>query len=604
MGMGSIRRSMIDGINRHKKLFLLIALGIVLVIPLIPSNPFYQQLIIMVFFWATLAAAWNLLGGFAGQISLGHAGFFGIGAYTSTILYLNFGISPWLGMFCGAGLSILVALLVGFPCFRLTSHFFALATIAFAEVLRLVASYWRGLTNGGVGLLISFEPGIKNFIFRGKLAYAYIILAMMLAIFFITAWLKNARFGYYLVALREDQNAAESLGVDTLGYKMRALIISVFFTSLAGSFYAQFFAFIDPDIVFASHLSIQLALLSIIGGTGTVLGPIIGAVFLTPLDVFLRSWLGGFLSGLNFVVYGLILIIAVMFFPQGIFGWIKKVIQFQSKELPLAPSSSEMKISAPTPLEGSGKKESGESLLMKVEGLSKRFGGLEAVKDLSFSVGEGEIVGLVGPNGAGKTTVFNLISGFITPDRGSITFKGKDITALKIAHHYCQEGIGRTFQIVKPFQNMTVLENVMVGAFNRTKDYRMARDQAFNIVERIDLAHQAFTQTSHLTIADRKRLELGRALATKPRLLLLDEVMAGLNPRETETIIAIIKSISVEGMTILMIEHVMRAVMALSDRVVVINNGQKIVEGLPEEIAKDQRVIEAYLGEAYYAKRK
>ncbi len=335
--MGSKRRFMIEMINRHKKLFLLVALAGVLVIPLIPSNPFYQQLIIMVFFWATLASAWNLLGGFAGQISLGHAGFFGIGAYTSTILYLNYGISPWLGMFCGAGLSILVALLIGFPCFRLTSHFFALATIAFAEVLRLVASYWRGLTNGGVGLLISFEPGIKNFIFRGKLAYAYIILAMMLAIFCITAFLKNSRFGYYLVALREDQNAAESLGVDTLGYKMRALIISVFFTSLAGSFYAQFFAFIDPDIVFASHLSIQLALLSIIGGTGTVLGPIIGAVFLTPLDVFLRSWLGGFLSGLNFVVYGLILIIAVMFFPQGIFGWIKKVIHFQTNESPSGP---------------------------------------------------------------------------------------------------------------------------------------------------------------------------------------------------------------------------------------------------------------------------
>jgi branched-chain amino acid transport system permease protein len=507
-------------------------------------------------------------------------------------------------MFCGAGLSILVALLIGLPCFRLTSHFFALATIAFAEVLRLLASFWRGLTNGGVGLLIPFEPGVKNFIFRGKLTYAYIILAMMLAIFFITALLKNSRFGYYLVALREDQNAAESLGVSTLGYKMRALIISVFFTSLAGSFYAQYFAFIDPDIVFSTNLSIQLALLSIIGGTGTVLGPIIGAVFLTPLDVFLRSWLGGFLSGLNFLVYGLVLIIAVMFLPQGIFGWIKKITRFRAKESTLEPSSSGIKISGPTPLEGRPKKEAGGSPLMMVDGLSKRFGGLEAVKDLSFSIGEGEIVGLVGPNGAGKTTVFNLISGFISPDRGSITFKGKDITALKVAHYYCREGIGRTFQIVKPFQNMTALENVMVGAFNRIKESAPAREEAFKILERIDLAHQAFTQTAHLTIADRKRLELGRALATRPRILLLDEVMAGLNPKETETIIAIIKSISVEGMTILMIEHVMKAVMALSDRIVVINNGQKIVEGLPEEIARDKRVIEAYLGEAYYANRK
>lgn len=175
---------------------------------------------------------------------------------------------------------------------------------------------------------------------------------------------------------------------------------------------------------------------------------------------------------------------------------------------------------------------------------------------------------------------------------------------MNVPHSFCRVGIGRTFQLVKPFQNMTVLENIMVGAFNRTRDPQAARREAIDILERIHLLHHAFTQASNLTIADRKRLELGRALATKPKLLLLDEVMAGLNPKETEDIIQVIRSISRDGMTILMIEHVMRAVMSLSDRIIVINNGMKIVEGLPAEIAKDKRVIDAYLGEEYHAESK
>lgn len=600
--MRSLLNNMIGFGNRFRKPLISSAIVLVLLIPLIPQNPFYQDLIIMMFFWATLASAWNLLGGFAGQISLGHAAFFGIGAYTSTILYLTFGLSPWLGMFAGAGLSMIVALIIGYPCFRLTSHFFALATIAFGEVLRLLASYLRDLTNGGVGLLIPFQPSFQNFIFKDKLVYTYIILAMMLSILCITYFFKKSRFGYWLVALKEDQGAAESLGVNTHRCKMIALLISVFFTSIAGTFYAQYFAFIEPDIVFASHLSIQLALLSIIGGIGTVFGPIVGACFLTPLDVFLRGWLGGVLSGLNFVVYGIILIAAVLYFPLGIVGSIRKTfskaIQRQPAEILPDRATAQPASSTKTP---AARRKKSSTQLMTVDAISKRFGGLEAVKDLSFSVNEGEILGLIGPNGAGKTTVFNLISGFITPDQGKVVFIGKDITHLKVPHCFCQQCIGRTFQLVKPFQNMTVLENVMVGAFACIKQTDAAQKESFRILERIHLRHHAFTQASNLTIADRKRLELGRALATKPKLLLLDEVMAGLNPKETQDIIGIIQSISEEGITIIMIEHVMKAVMALSDRIVVINNGIKLVEGLPEEVVKDQRVIDAYLGGEYHA---
>lgn len=600
--MRSLLSNIIELGNRFRKPLIVSAIILALVMPLLPQNPFYQDLIIMIFFWATLATAWNLLGGFAGQISLGHAAFFGIGAYTSTILFLTFGLSPWIGMFAGAGISMIVALIVGYPTFRLTSHFFALATLAFGEVLRLLASYWRELTNGGVGLLIPFEPGFQNFIFKDKVVYAYIILAMLLAILCITYIFKKSRFGYRLVALKEDQAAAESLGVNTQRCKMIALLISVFFTSIAGTFYAQYIAFIEPDIVFASHLSIQLALISIIGGIGTVFGPLVGSLFLTPLDIFLRGWLGGVASGLNFVVYGIILILAVLYFPVGISGWTKRIIgKFHKRPSDQIPTDKMTGMPVCKKEILTQRKEKSAVPLMVVDSISKRFGGLEAVKDLTFTVHEGEIIGLIGPNGAGKTTVFNLISGFIPPDKGKISFNGKDITSLKTPHCFCQECIGRTFQLVKPFQNMTVLENVMVGAFtcvNRTDD---ARKEAFRILEWIHLSHHASTLASSLTIADRKRLELGRALATKPKLLLLDEVMAGLNPKETEDIIGIIRSTSDEGITIIMIEHVMKAVMSLSDRIVVINNGIKLVEGLPNEVVNDQRVIDAYLGGEYHA---
>ena len=208
---------------------------------------------------------------------------------------------------------------------------------------------------------------------------------------------------------------------------------------------------------------------------------------------------------------------------------------------------------------------------------------------------------MIGPNGAGKTTIFNLVTGFIPPDSGEVEFQGETITGLRPPHQICLKHIGRTFQVVKPFKDMTVLENTMVGAFARLQNAREARKQALEILAFIGLSKHRNSLASSLTIADRKRLELGRALATQPDLLLLDEVVAGLNPKETEEIIGIIKKISNQGITIFMIAHVMKAVMALSHRVVVLHHGEKIAEGTPLEISRDKRVIEAYLGEEYLA---
>jgi branched-chain amino acid transport system ATP-binding protein len=296
--------------------------------------------------------------------------------------------------------------------------------------------------------------------------------------------------------------------------------------------------------------------------------------------------------------------VAVVYIPRGIAGWLMTWYKPFLEKLPGGKRPMETPGYVPSALPSQASDpagKGGESPFFEVQTLNKHFGGLVAVKDVSFSIRKGEILGLIGPNGAGKTTIFNLITGFLPPDSGKIEFKGEKITGLKPPHQVCLKSIGRTFQLVKPFKDMTVIENVMVGAFARIKKAEEARHEATEILDFIGLSRHRDSLASSLTIADRKRLELGRALATRPELLLLDEVVAGLNPRETVEIIGIIKAISKRGITLLMIEHVMKAVMTLSHRIIVVHHGEKIAEGIPAEISKEKKVIDAYLGEEYLA---
>ena len=237
-------------------------------------------------------------------------------------------------------------------------------------------------------------------------------------------------------------------------------------------------------------------------------------------------------------------------------------------------------------------------VLLEVSGLSRRFGGLQAVHDLSLSMGPDEVLGLIGPNGAGKTTAFNLLSGFLAPDTGAIRFDGRSIVGLP-PHAICRLGLCRTFQIVRPFPRLSVLDNVRVGALSRRPRMAEARERARAVIEQVGLGAKIDQPATGLTLAERKRLELARALATEPRLLLLDEVMAGLNPAEIEAMVALVRGINATGVAILLIEHNMRAVMSLSHRIAVLNFGEKIVEGEPAVVANHPRVIEAYLGEEY-----
>ncbi|MBU1275412.1 MAG: branched-chain amino acid ABC transporter ATP-binding protein/permease [Proteobacteria bacterium] len=566
--------------------------GIGLLVALSPfwvGNPFYTDIIVTILYYAALSLAWNLVGGYAGQFSLGHTSFFGVGAYTSTLLFLNLDISPWFGMLAGGVLAAIMALLIFTPCFRLKGFYFCLVSIALAEVLRIIAVYWRGLTMGGVGLLLPVKPAWQNFLFESKYPYLIFALLLLLIMIGVTYWLGRSKLGYYLQAIREDESAAKAVGINVVRCKTIIMMISAFFTAVSGTFYAQYMMFIDPDIVFSMHMSIQVALFAIIGGVGTLAGPVLGAFLLVPLDAVMKGWLGTIYAGLGFVVYGAILIAVVMLMPDGIVksaeAWMGRRRPKEIKEVEYLEDA----VIPPPALEP----PPGE--ILHVKGLCKSFGGLNAIYELDLSVRRGEIVGVIGPNGAGKTTLFSLISTFLKPDRGSVSFCGQDLGQMA-PHSVCAMGLSRTFQVVRPFMHLSVLDNVATACLLRDPHVPRARERALEVLRFVGLGDQAHKPASSLTLPNRKRVELARALATRPSLILLDEVMAGLNPSEIRQIIELVRRISATGITLVVIEHVMKAIMSLSDRIVVINYGQKIAEGTPQEIVANPLVIEAYLG--------
>ncbi len=302
----------------------ILCLVALIIFPQIVKNPFVLHILIMILFYAALGSAWNLIGGFGGQLSLGHAAFFGLGAYSCVLLNIDRGVNPWVGMLVGALITSAFAAAISYPCFRLRGPFFTLATIAFAEVLRILIIYFKDFTRGSVGITIPQKMGLENFMFREKAPYLYIVLSFMVGVFLISYWIEKSRFGYHLIALREDEDAAESLGVNTARTKLLAAIVSAALTSIGGVFYAQYILFIEPYSEFSLDLSIQFALVPMIGGMGTSVGPIIGSFVLTPLQELLRAWLGGKYAGLHLVIYGCILMLVVIFMPQGILGLIKE----------------------------------------------------------------------------------------------------------------------------------------------------------------------------------------------------------------------------------------------------------------------------------------
>ena len=288
-------------------------------------NDYYLNIIVMTFLWAALSGAWNLMAGYGGLVSLGQSAFFGIGAYTTAVLYATFGISPWIGLVAGVVLTTSTAVLISWPCFRLRGAFFSLATLVFPIVMEILANNWTSVTRGSSGIALPFKPGLANFIFDSRWAYMVAAFALMMLVYGITRWVHRGRLGLYLVAMRDDQDAAESMGVEPVRVKLIITMISAALTSVGGFFYAQYILFLDPPSVFSINISVPIALFSLIGGLGTPLGPIVGSLIMTPLDGALSTFLGG---GPRLLIYGSVLLAVVLVAPQGVVGtytaWRKK----------------------------------------------------------------------------------------------------------------------------------------------------------------------------------------------------------------------------------------------------------------------------------------
>jgi branched-chain amino acid transport system permease protein len=304
---------------------------LLLALPLVVTDEYYLHVFVGILYFAYMASAWNIVCGYTGQLSLGHSALSGIGGYISTLLLINAGLSPWIGMIVGAICATAVGVLVGWPCFRLRGPYFALTTIAFAEILRIWTENTEEIfgieLRGAQGLSVPLKghaPGL--FQFEGKVPYYYIIIVMLVAVMVVTWWMERSRIGFYLKAIRADQDGAEALGVNSTRYLLSAMAVSSFLTALGGSFYAQYFRYINPERNMGLDFSIELALMGIVGGQGTVLGPVLGAFLLTPAGEITRATLGGKFPGMHLVIYGLVLILAMLFLPKGLIQPLRRLL--------------------------------------------------------------------------------------------------------------------------------------------------------------------------------------------------------------------------------------------------------------------------------------
>ena len=547
------------------------------------ASGYHLALAISLLYFTVLATAWALFSGPTHYISLATAAFFGIGAYTTAVLT---DFMPWpLVLLAAAVVGVIVALIVGLSTLRLSGIYFVIFSFGLAELIRQLVAWYEINIHGSVGRYI-FADTTSEGIYWRLLALVVMVLG--------AGWLiRHSRLGLAVRVIGQDEAVASHCGIDTTRAKLVLFAVSAGFMTVTGAVMAPRWTYIDPAIAFNPMLSFEVVIMALFGGAGTLFGPLLGAVPLVLLFEVLIATFPNYFS----IVLGAVFVLIVYGLPNGVIGLLQaKLLRRAAHHVAMSPVAEAVtRLVWPRAAQHDAVHD---APVLQLANLRKAFGGLVAIDDASFTLRRGEILGLIGPNGSGKTTVLNLISGALRADRGAIALAGEPI-ALLPAHRIAQRGIARTFQLVRVLPDSSCLENVAAGIAFQAKPVwgAVAQDRARALLTRVGLGDKAETPAAQLTYIDQKRLELARALALSPVVLLLDEWLAGLNPSELQVGIALVKMLREEGLTIIIVEHVMDAIRSLCDRCVVMNAGRIIAEGPPAAVLADREVIRAYLGE-------
>lgn len=605
--------------------------AVVMVLPVFFRNDYFYFFFNILALNAIVVLGLNLLIGSTGQVSLGHAAFYGLGAYISAISSTTYHL-PLFASLCIALLFVaLASFLLALPTLRLEGHYLVMATLGFNIIVGIVLGQMESVTGGPSGF-----PGIPKlragpWILTTDRQFYYFIWTSFLIIFTLTLNLTGSRVGRALAAIHEKELTASTLAIPTYGYKVATFVLSAVYAGFAGFCYAHYVTFISPK-TFDIFYSVQIVTMVAVGGMGSLWGGLAGTALLTSLPEVLHQ-----LEDLQVLLYGLILTAVLVLCPNGLFpalaaygasagskitSWISRRPRDSRSNTPekgdriFPPPVSERRASfhlasEPNAPVAHGPRHRGDGgPLLRLEGVSLSFGGIQALCDVGIEVCQGEIVALIGPNGAGKTTVLNVVSGLIEPGIGTIELDGLELSGLP-AHRIAAAGIGRTFQSVQVFNSLSVLDNLLLGyhkagrsgfvsACLRTpaerNEEKRLRALAMDLLESFGLEMPALHSARRLSLVEQKILEIARALALSPLVLLLDEPAGGLNPRESDFLMRHIEALRNKGMGIVLVEHDLNMVMRLADRIYVLQQGRLIASGTPSEIRKDPRVIAAYLG--------
>ena len=556
------------------------------------ASGYHLALGISLLYFVILATAWALFSGPTRYVSLATAAFFGIGAYTTAVLGEALPLPLVLAI--AALIGTVIALVVGLSTLRLSGIYFVVFSFGLSELIRQLVTWYEVNVAGSVGRYIFVDVTQEGIYWQ--------LLVLAAAVFAVGWLIQHSRLGLALRVIGDDEGVARHCGVDVTRAKLVLFAVSAAFMTMTGAILAPRWTYIDPAISFNPVVSFEVVIMALFGGVSRLVGPLLGAAPLVLLFELLTANFPNYFS----ILLGLVFVVIVYVLPNGVLGLMESgLARFRPRRPAVAMSrTAEVLIGwlwpsalphAPAPASPG---PDGAPVL-EVRGLRRAFGGLVATDALSFAIRRGEIVGLIGPNGSGKTTALNLISGALVPDAGEIHLRGRSIGG-RPAHRIAQLGVARTFQLVRVPGSITCLENVIAGLAFRTPLLwgDAAGDAARALLARVGLADKADVMAGDLTYIDQKRLELARALALDPELLLLDEWLAGLNPTELHDGIALIRSLRGEGVTIIMVEHVMDAIRSLSDRCIVMNAGRKLADGPPAAVLADSEVIRAYLGGA------